>query len=316
MLENKMKIPACIIHPCDPEGSVSWQASELLSHFTSLWWNCDPAKPILPSGGNVIEKRVREQLLNQMADALLHELKNLPTGPIERQAVHERIFAAASEYARTQLGFSDNHWQLFRSHRFLELVAKFARKAHDFNPHLSDQDIYQAGRNVMTMNFIQMLWGVPVEITPSVFAYSMLYPYTDNYLDDPGIPHSTKAAFTHRFHLRLQGEAVHANNAYEDAIFALVAMVEGEWERSSHPLVYESLLVIHAAQVRSLQLLQKRTPPYGPLLLKEVLRSWQMVIWLQEHLPNPRLNFYMVTVHSLNSWMILRILVSMRVLDR
>lgn len=262
MLENKIFKPAFIIPPCDPDGTVAWQAQELLRYFTSLWWDCDSARPVLPSGGTFKEKRVREHLLNKLTDALLHELKHIPANPAECQAVHERIFAAASDYARTQLGFTDNHLQLIRSRRFFELAAEFARKAHDFNPHLSDQDIYQANRNVMTMNFIQMLLDVPVEVTPSVFAYSMLYPYTDNYLDDPEIPRQAKAAFNHRFQLRLQGEAIPANNAYEDAIYALVAMVEGEWERSSHPLVYESLLVIHAAQVHSLQLLHKRTPPY------------------------------------------------------
>ena len=40
------------------------------------------------------------------------------------------------------------------------------------------------------------LLGLPVEVTPAVFAYSMLYPYTDNYLDDPAIPRTTSPSGT------------------------------------------------------------------------------------------------------------------------
>lgn len=35
----------------------------------------------------------------------------------------------------------------------------------------------------MDTNCIQVLLGIGISVTPSVFAYSMLYPYTDNFLD-------------------------------------------------------------------------------------------------------------------------------------
>jgi hypothetical protein len=37
------------------------------------------------------------------------------------------------------------------------------------------------------MNSLQIFWGLPLEMTPSVYAYSMLYPYTDNFLDNPEV---------------------------------------------------------------------------------------------------------------------------------
>jgi hypothetical protein len=144
----------------------------------------------------------------------------------------------------------------------LEANLEFARMARRFDPRISGDDIYQAGRNVMTANFIQLLLNRPVEVTPSIFAYSMLYPYTDNYLDDPAVSRATKAAFNRRFQLRLQGEKVLPENPQEAVINQLVEMIEGQWERARYPQVYESLLAIHAAQGRSLGLAVPGASPF------------------------------------------------------
>ena len=56
-------------------------------------------------------------------------------------------------------------------------------------------DIFQAIRNVWIMNSIQILYNMEVKLTPSIFAYSMLYPYSDNYLDDANISVGEKVEF-------------------------------------------------------------------------------------------------------------------------
>jgi hypothetical protein len=67
---------------------------------------------------------------------------------------------------------------------FLEATTAFARMARRFDPAITSAEIYQAARNVWTANFLQLLLGMPVRVTPAIFAYSMLYPYSDNYLDE------------------------------------------------------------------------------------------------------------------------------------
>ncbi len=51
-------------------------------------------------------------------------------------------------------------------------------------------------------------------------------------------------------------------NAHEAAINNLVEMIENQWERARFPQVYDSLLSIHAAQVRSLKLVAPGASPY------------------------------------------------------
>ncbi len=134
--------------------------------------------------------------------------------------------------------------------------------AREFDDQISWEDVYQAGRNVMSMNFMQALLGLPVQMTPAIFAYSMLYPYTDNYLDDPAIGAETKKAFNQRFARQLQGQWVSPENAAEERIYQLVAMIEDQYPRPAYPRLHQSLLAIHQAQARSLGLVQPEASPY------------------------------------------------------
>lgn len=107
------------------------------------------------------------------------------------------------------------------------------------------------------MNGLQLMMKLPVEITPSVFAYSMIYPYSDNYLDDPNISPAEKHEFSVRFNKRLHGETVTALNYTEQQLFKLVEMFEGQYNRNEFPEVYESLYAIQKGQTDSLKLSKK-----------------------------------------------------------
>jgi hypothetical protein len=123
-------------------------------------------------------------------------------------------------------------------------------------------DIFQAMRNVWTMSCLQLLLGLPIRLTPAIFAYSMLYPYTDNYLDDASVPEADKVSFNERFARRLAGERVIPANLLESRVYDMVGMIEGQFDRASHAGVYGSLLAIHQAQCSSVSLMRLDASPY------------------------------------------------------
>jgi hypothetical protein len=135
--------------------------------------------------------------------------------------------------------------------RFSFVTDEFIRRAYDFDPDIGDEAVYQASRNVLIMNTIQMYLGKEVGLTPSVFAYSMLYPYTDNYLDAVNVDVRMKREANDRLMLRLSGILVPARNGQEQTIDRLVCMIEKEFDRNDSPQVFESLLAIHRGQIRS-----------------------------------------------------------------
>lgn len=244
------------------EMPVSEAVQNLLSRFTDLWWNCDTNLPGLGRSYSIREQLVKGRELEKQINRLMAELRRPPQNEIERIGIQERIGELLVLLAKSTLDLENQDIEAIRSYGFAEIVLEFARMARSFDPQVSTENIYQASRNVWSMNIMQLLLGLPVQMTPSIFAYSMLYPYSDNYLDDPTIPLETKLAFNERFWRRLAGEDITPANRHERFISDLIGLIEGQFERSRHPQVFESLKAIHSAQARSLDLLRRNASPY------------------------------------------------------
>jgi hypothetical protein len=230
----------------------------------NLWWDCETGDARLPDLGPLYSAQAQtenEKDLLEFLDQVDRLLSNPPHSRREVQAAQARLGMAFRSIAEESLGFTAAQLDLLPSQAFSEVSEEFVRRARAFDPGLSGEDIYQAGRNAWTANGLQWLLGVPVQNTPSIFAYSLLYPYTDNYLDDPAITLTTKLAFNERFRQRLAGDSLEPVNVQEQVIFDLVAMIEKQYSRSDDPAVFESLLDIHRAQSRSLNLMRRSAAP-------------------------------------------------------
>ncbi len=245
--------------------------STLASQVKERWWNCETS---LPSFGPVYsssEKRRREAELSACLSELNRELSQRPA--IEKKTLSEpdarldRLTGLASRFAKAAFSLEDRHLQALQSYGFTEAFQDFVRQARRFDPDLSPADIYQALRNAGSMNFFQLLLGLPVEVTPAVLAYSLLYPYSDNFLDSPKISLSDKATFSARFYQRLQGQWIRPANAHEGKMWDLVGMIETQFGRQQYPQVYDSLLAIYEAQTNSLQMQHPGASPYEVDLL-------------------------------------------------
>jgi hypothetical protein len=140
------------------------------------------------------------------------------------------------------------------SNGYKEATRDFLKKARAFDPNITVEEIYQALRNVWIANSIQHLSDIPIISTDPVFAYSMLYPYTDNLLDDAAIDHLQKQQFNRRFRKRLDGQMTEPENTLEATIFRLVSLIEQRYPRKDFPGVYQSLLAIHSGQEKSILL--------------------------------------------------------------
>ncbi|MGD0706914.1 MAG: hypothetical protein ABSA51_00520 [Anaerolineaceae bacterium] len=238
------------------------QVEQLTRQFVDLWWRCDSSFPGFAQSFTAVDHKRNDAALQDYVRRMEAELKTPPVTAEAREDARQHIIAFSTAFAHDTLGFTERQLDIILSHGFLETSARFAEEARRFDPAVCEEDIYQASRNVMTMNFIQFLLGQPVMLTPAIFAYSMLYPYTDNYLDDPAVSADAKHAFIERFRRRLGGEGVFPANQQERLIWELVWMVEQQYPRAQYGRVYDSLYAIHDAQCRSLQLLSRESSPY------------------------------------------------------
>ncbi len=216
-------------------------------------WVSTPA--LMPTLGPTVGwllHRSNERAARRLLDAIAAEAGSLPDDEGDRQAWRESVRRRLQAFGEERLGWPAGYRRLLFADDFLATATAFAREARALCPELPVESLGQALRNVWIGNSLQLRLGLPIRLGPSLFAYSMLYPLTDNLLDDTAVDARAKRDFNDRFGRRLAGAAP-APMAQSDAVvFELVRRIETEFPRRAFPAVHESLLAIHAGQVRSL----------------------------------------------------------------
>lgn len=236
------------------------QIDRLMQRHMAMWQNCHGKRsPHLRRCYTSREQTQRETDARRFVRVAESSLSARSPGS---EAAILQAFAA---FARAALDLDDAHLKLL-VHGFPVLARELAGQARRFDPALSAADIFQASRNVWTAAGLQVLLGRPLELTPALFAYSMLYPYTDNLLDDPGTTLEAKSAFNRRFHSRLLGETPVPHSRLERKVWSLVDQIEGQYDRARHPEVYQSLLAIQNAQEESVGLRREAGLPPDQLV--------------------------------------------------
>jgi hypothetical protein len=156
------------------------------------------------------------------------------------------------------------------------IIDQFLHKGTEYDPKISYEELYKAGRTVWFMIAFQLQMNLPSNLTDSIFGYNMLYPYTDDFIDSNEISREAKKEFAKIFHERLLfGESIYNSNEHFNGkqsninhlnlppsleaqadkigkIFDMVKFIENDWKRGEkYRSVYMSLTTIHESQMKS-----------------------------------------------------------------
>ncbi|MFH1198027.1 MAG: hypothetical protein V1720_20155 [bacterium] len=238
------------------------------AHFSIVWKNCTTGQQINGREYSWFEKRHRERIIKRFLNNTKEDLHSKKSCSLSQPDISKQNQEILKTLLADVLDFNNDHVELLIENNFFETTEQFIKAARWFDNSIGTIEIFQACRNLWTMNWIQLVLGLPVKMTPSVFAYSMLYPYTDNYLDDPLIKESDKKDFNERIYLKLSGEKSRPCNQREKIIFNLIGMIEDQYDRVNYPDVFDSLIAIHSAQIKSLKLMNPLAQPTQEQLLK------------------------------------------------
>lgn len=234
---------------------------KLKCKYIKRWWSTDKCFPVLGDEISSKEKMIREKSMDQFINDFFSHLKQCPKNKELQMAWKNSLWALIKNFAE-QSGFTEEMISQDFAEALPTVTHQFIYNVKAFNAEMKLDKLLQALRNVWIMNLLQVLFQVKVEYTPSIFAYSMLYPYTDNYLDDPEVSFEDKQQVSERFRRRLEGQQIDANNAYEGALFNFVGMIESQYSRAEYKELYESLVAIHDAQYNSVMQYNEMTSPY------------------------------------------------------
>jgi hypothetical protein len=220
---------------------VAWVESQV-AQATELW--LDASGDCYPGAVSYGQKE-QEQREHAYDEALTEVESGLQNKP------QEQLVASFGRFAARALDLDAESIHLL-TQQFLPIGTELARQARQFDPHLGMSEVIQAARNAWTACGLQPLLGEPVSLTPSIFGYSLMYPYSDNYLDDEDTDAQDKRQFSRRFQRRLLGDRPAAANHRERALWKLVELVETQYPRALFPSVFECMLAIHQAQEQSI----------------------------------------------------------------
>lgn len=228
----------------------------MLENALAIWNRSRTDFPQLQPVYDTAEQMRRESALDCRLTEIDRELRKTS----RKAAVSERTIANLTslfvDVSADALDIDHPEVQHVLRNGFSQIGRELARHARRLDPGVSMIDILQAARNAWTACGLQILLGRPVQLTPAIFAYSMLYPYSDNYLDEPAVSHFEKLSFSERFRDRLAGNCLEPVNSREETIWRLIGLIEGEYPRVNFPCVYHSLLAIHRAQEKSMRQMQ------------------------------------------------------------
>ncbi len=220
--------------------------------YLRLWWETSTSFPRL---GRIYESRLQKSIAKKLFRFIDHASGRLDECPYEKEKKKiwmEDFLAEIRRFAKNFLEMSDLYLDAVFQDDYVRSTQMFVDKAKEFDPQIEIEDLYQALRNAWIMNSLQMYLGLGVRFRDSIFAYSMIYPYMDNYLDDATVSLESKLRLIEKLKGWLEGQSIAYDNPHEEKIFRLIKLIEAEYERTKFPGVYQSLLAIFNAQLKSL----------------------------------------------------------------
>jgi hypothetical protein len=244
----------------DPGAAVVFQQrfSGFARRYSELWHSTEETTPRIGPTTARYRRWRNARATRGLIERLAAEIRRYPDDQTDRHRWRHGLRETVSRFGEERLGWPAGYRQLFFADAFFDTTARFSREARVFDPAMATEELMQALRNVWIMNSIQMLLDLEVSYTPAVFAYSMLYPCTDNVLDDPDLPLADKRTLNRRLGRRLAGENLLAAGTAEDRIWRLLDRIEEQYPRAGFPEVWCSIRAIHDSQVESLSQQQGR----------------------------------------------------------
>lgn len=170
------------------------------------------------------KKRRNEAIIQEMAGQWRKRIKAFPTKQEEQKNWKQEMDKLIGEFlAKEQLLGIKDHMSQETFEAFQAETKRFVRKTRSFDSKLTMENIWQALRNYFIYAVIADLQGQKQECKETAFSYSLLYPYTDNYIDE-------------KRHTRQQKEAY--NNMIYDVLHDMPVMPKERLEEKTCKLLH------------------------------------------------------------------------------
>lgn len=226
----------------------------LKQDMLKLWIDTSSDFPKMRKKLTILDKIKCEHKLDENLNKILEALEELISTKKDNILMKKKLIKIFSEYFMSSCECNDEERENIDDfiNQFSVLTEEFMKVSKEFDENISMEDIFQALRNVWAMGLFQWITFGKVQLTKAIFAYSMLYPYTDNYLDDCNISINQKKKFNKDVARKLKGYCETTNSKKICQVFRLIELIEEEFPRETYGELYEVMSAMQEAQERSL----------------------------------------------------------------
>ncbi len=243
-------------------GELDNTIKKLKQEYVQLWWEIDASIPPFFKTYSLKEQKEIEKEISHFVEKIFDYIEqSFPAQDVEGKDCLIPI-SQTKQYLERLFHITGIYIDDTFSNGFVRSTRVFLDRVNEFDPSMEPEEIYQALRNVWIMNILQRYFNMEIGCSDSMFAYSMLYPYTDNIIDDVSLPFAKKLQINRNLKERLEGKPYPKATGIEKKLDALITLIEEEFPRDKFPIVFQSMLGIYNAQVKSLIQQGEDLPPY------------------------------------------------------
>lgn len=180
-------------------------------------------------------------------------IQNYPLHPIGKKRWKKKFFHFLDEVLSSEdvLGIH-TYMSSEDLSSFINEIKIFLRSVRQFSPELDLEGIGQAIRNYIVYAMFNVMNGIAPRFSSAAFGYSMLYPFTDNYIDSNSITEAEKLVYNVMIRNKILGNTVCPQNIHSEKTCKLLDAIESEYPRDSFPFLYELLIMMLDAQEKSI----------------------------------------------------------------
>ncbi|MDE6846413.1 MAG: class 1 isoprenoid biosynthesis enzyme [Lachnospiraceae bacterium] len=206
----------------------------------------------------VSQKKENEALVQEFSQRIQKKLRQKPKEKERQSAWEQELEQDFMTFLEREKILNLSAWmspELLNS--FKQETKHFVDRVRAFDETLTPAQIWQTLRNYFIYAMVVDMQGEKQNAGNPILAYSLLYPYTDNYIDDDQISKSDKKRYNQMIALKLQGESAVPHNSLEEKTCCLLDMILEAYEGAEQKKIAETLLRLLEAQNNSIGQQQK-----------------------------------------------------------
>lgn len=238
----------------------NWIKEYCLEKVRKQWLSADASFPDFLTAIPEEKKAENEQYVQSVFTAFEKLVQGYTRIPVKQSRWRRKLSSLINEilYQENVIGIH-NSLNAEGISAFYEELKEFLRHVRLFAPELSLEDIGQALRNYIVYAMFKVIHQSSEGFSLAGFGYSMLYPFTDNYIDSTSYTEKEKAEYNNIIRAQIEGREVHPKTVHQQKTVDLLRAIESEYPRTKDSFAYLLLLMMLEAQENSIRAQHRNT---------------------------------------------------------